>query len=279
MSKPATHSAAGEDRLLITLRISNIGWQIRGLGPGAYDPKNVVQGKKFIDFLEELKSKMLRAQATLNQKWKTFDTENQSNPSNIATVETCLRHATRAFATTLELVPYCEACCYGPTNPLYVEYIQRLEEIFTKCFTVAWMYGNPEQSMIGLHGLITDFQVNGGVDMKNGERGNGMYRSLCEYHRAHFEPNDRRPLVYQKYAEMIRRLSETVKRYYPQCYAPLAESIRMVTFAGQCFSQEIASPAKSSALEGLATIANSLAPEKVVPQMPAAHVPEATVLK
>jgi len=265
MTEPA-NSSVGEARLLITLKISHIGWQIRGLGPGAYDPKNVVQDKKLIDFLNELQGKMLLTQKTLNKRWKVFDKNNLFCSANSATIETCLRHAARAFATTLELHPYCDVCRYGPTDPLYVVYIQRLEEIFTKCFTVAWMYGNPEQSMVGLCGLLTDFQINGGVDMKDGGEGGGMAVSLYAYHRAHFEPNNREPIVYQKFTEMLRKLSETVKRSYPKCRIPLAGSIgRMIS--GPCFNRtDITSPTKTEALQCLADIVDDLASPGKAPQ-------------
>ena len=259
MSEPV-NSHVGEARLLITLQISHIGSQIRGLGHGAYDSKNTVQGKQLNVFLEELQKKMLLAKKTLNKKWEAFDKDNLLNPANISTVETCLHHAARAFALTLELNQYRGVCVYGPTDPLYVIYIQRLEEIFTKCFTAAWIYGNPEQIMVGLHGLITDFQINGGVDTKTGEEGSGMLTSLNAYLRACFEPNVREPIAYQKFAELVQKLARTVKQHHPKCCAPLADDIRVIIKQG--FSHDFTSLPKTTALQKLANIADDLASKR-----------------
>lgn len=253
MSKSETVATQKE---FITLEVSQVGFVVYGLGGGAN--KCVFHGVKLMKYLEGLWEKMWNLKKELNTMWVVLDKKNSDNPINRGIIEKFLYVGAWAYALSVELKPFSEDCRHGPTDPLGHIFLQRLEEIFTKCFIAVHMYGNMDESIVGRRGIFTDFELNGGINVNNGTTGYGFEYSILIYFLAHFAPNERTPIVYQKYAEFMEELSKLIETCYPKCSAAFSVEInRLIQSRDRGFgSKEITSPAKDILLAKLAGIAS-----------------------
>jgi hypothetical protein len=169
---------------------------------------------------------MMATKDRLNVLFARLDKTDSKNSDTHTCVEECLKTGWWALSLVMELAPFQSKCAHGPTNPLRFFFLQRLEEILTKCFTAAYMFGNADQQMVGLRGLVTDFQSNGGVNLQTGEPGAGLYHSLCMYFDAHFWPNDREAFVYEKFGDLVCELGNLVRHQHPKCKMAFSEVVR-----------------------------------------------------
>jgi hypothetical protein len=254
-NKIKTDAKPGE---FITLDVSTVGFVVYGIGAGA--KHCTFQEEGLPKFLERLWVKMWALKETLNKSWKKLDKENLQNRVNGKIIREYLEVATWAYAISVELGPFEKACVDGPTNPLRHIYIRRLEEIFTNCFAVANIYGSPEQSMVGLRGLLTDFESNGGIDVKTGGTGFGFDISLWMYYTAYFRVTNRSPLAYERFGELIEALSKLINKHYPKVSVVLAKEIEgRLNCPNHGFGDPtITSPAKTAMILKLQGISEGL---------------------
>jgi hypothetical protein len=69
--------------------------------------------------------------------------------------------------------------------------------------------------MVGLRGLMIDFEMNGGVDYTTGKVGQGFHISITDYFIAYFQPNDRASVVYLRFGELMEGIATMIKKRYP----------------------------------------------------------------
>ncbi len=239
------------EKEFITFEGSQIGFVTYGLGGGAW--RVHYRGEALADFLKQLEPKMLALQKELNETWKWIDTERLENPANRLTMQKILATGSWAYALTLDMIPFQEHCLDGPTNPLRFYFIQRLEEIYLQCFSTAHVYGNPDESMIGLRGLLTDFEHNGGIDKKTGGPGAGFNSTILRCFQGHFWPATYAPLMYQRFGELVDKIGTALISDYPKTSLSLYNLITSMMTAehGGFASTTIRSEAKSQMLERL----------------------------
>ncbi len=246
-----------EKREFITLHVEQTGFLVYTMGPGT---SMCMFYKQPLDkYLDRLRKKMFDIKCRLNTLWDLMDKENPDHPCTVKLVELCLKTGWWALSLAMELEPFQERCRYGSTNPLRFLFIRHLEEVFTKCFTTAWIFGNTEQQAIGLRGLITDFQSNGGVHLVTGEPGNGLRTTLFSHYNAHFAPNDREKFVYEKFLDLMVTLATIVEEQHPKCRIEFARAISFM-IQNHFGQKDITSPAKTVMLQRLVSLANHLDP-------------------
>ncbi len=245
-------------REFITLEVSTIGFVVYGLGAGAKDC--IYRGKPLPEFLERLFKRLVALKTVLNKIWSSLDKEDPENRCNRAGIRKILATAAWAYATILEIQHFAERCVDGPTNPLRHFWLTRLEEIYTKCFAAAHLYGSPDERMVGLCGLLTDFEVNGGIDHKTHGEGRGFDGSLMTYYCAYFSFTNREPFVYERFGELMEAIASLIVSRYPKVAESFGEYIaRRIEDTPYGFgSKEVQSPAKTIMLEKLEVLKSSL---------------------
>lgn len=239
---------------LITLEVSKIGFVVYGIGSGANHVS--YRGKILMDFLNELMARMVAVKDELNQAWDSLDRSDLGDPRNLPIIQKFLATGSWAYALTLELQPFTKDCIDGPTDPLRKMFIERLEEIYTKCFAMAHLFGLPDESMVGLQGILTDFEVNGGINHETNEEGAGFSLSLLLYFIAYFYATDREPILYQRFGEAMEAIETRMVARYPATALVFAKHIsRLIKETPFGFgSKEIQSEAKTKMLEKLARL-------------------------
>jgi len=250
------------DREFISLEVHQVGFVVYGLGAGARDA--VYRGAPLVPFLDELWKRFGREKNELNALYLKLDKENQHARSNQRIIQRFLLTAQWAYALAVDLNPFQKQCFDGPTNPLRFFYIQRLEEIFTRCFAAAHCYGAPDESMAGLRGLLTDFEVNGGIDGKTGEEGDGFYLSFLMYYRGYFVPAERRPVAYERFGELLDAVATLVQEHYPKVVPRFRRHLtELLTEENHGFaSTAIRSQAKTTLIQKITELEFILAAEK-----------------
>lgn len=251
-----TISKTAEKQEFITLEVSQIGFVVYGIGPGA---KNYTyRGEVLMDFLENLWKKMWGLKDELNKAWDSLDKKNPESPKNLPFIKKILAVGWWAYALAVELKPFTKASVDG--HPLRRMFLERLEEIFTKCFAAAHLYGLPDESIVGLRGLLTDFEVNGGIDQKTGKEGCGFGTSLLIYYIAYFASTNRKPLAYERFGELMEALAALIANRYPRVSPRFVEHLTcLVEETNFGFgSKEVQSEAKTQMLEKLAGLKESL---------------------
>lgn len=181
------------------------------------------RGENIHKFLDRTFERMKGLAVNLNRMYETLPEASQYKKAKI------LRHflgvGQWAFTVAKELRPYLAYFSVLPINTLYVDYVYRLEEIYTKCFSAAHLYGEFDESLVGLHGLLTDFQIAGGIAC-NGQPGNGIMQSELGYYAAYTWLAPREPIFYRRYAELMEALAEMVIRDYPTVAEKLGFQIK-----------------------------------------------------
>jgi hypothetical protein len=241
----------------VTLEVSQMGFVIRGIGPGAH--KCTYRGEPLVDFLEKLWKKFAPLKNKLNTAWDSLDKTDSKNPANAEHIQTIMAAGSWAFALILELQPFTRKCLYGPTDPLRSLYILRLEEICTKCFAAAHLYGQPDESMVGLRGLLIDFETNGGINLKTGEKGCGFDTSIRTYFVAYFAHTSREAIIYERFGDLLEAIGMQIKEQYPKVGAPFeAELGRMLQEGNHGFAgKEFQSEAKTGLIKRITTLKES----------------------
>lgn len=220
-------------------------------GPGVKCPD--YKGEKIQVFLDRTFEKMKGLRKSLNEKYEELADANPTSKTKI------LRHFLGvghwAFATAMELRPYMEYYRVLPTNTLYVDYIYRLEEIYCKCFTAAHLFGESDESLVGLRGLLTDFEIAGGI-APDGNPGSGIMASELSYYSNYNWLALRTPILYRRYPELMEALAEMVIRDYPAVAKSLGFQIkyRLESKDSGFGNPEIFSPEKSEMLQKLRTV-------------------------
>jgi len=238
----------------IDLSLPQCGPVLYGYGSGAYHIK--YRGEILVDFLGRLRKKMEKLASELNQAWKALDKANPESPRNRDIIQKMLQAGFWAYAQTLEIQIYNKECVYGITSPLHDIIVNPLENIYMRCFAAAHMWGDLDEKMLGLNGLLTDFEVNGGIDHKTGDKGNGFGKSLLDYYIAYFAQNQRGTEAYLAFGELIDALFQMTKKRYPKILTELAKAIRSrmtETYYG-FGNKEVTSPAKVALLSKLEAI-------------------------
>lgn len=252
-------SAKEKNQLFITLNVPVHGFVVYGYGGGVN--KCVYRGKPLLPFLQELEKQFPTLRDTLNQAHDSLDKVNPANPENQGKINKLLLTGAWAYALVRELQPFQKACLHGPTDPLRHFILLRLEEIYTKCFGAAHMYGATEDGLLGLHGLLTDFEANGGVDTTCGGVGVGFNVSMSDYFLAYFAPTDREAIVYQRFGELIEALTQMIVNRYPKVVPTFSAHINHLIidenlgFASTKFTSE----AKTALIEKLKKLHADLA--------------------
>lgn len=244
---------------LITLEVRQCGFVVYGLGAGAN--KCSFQGEPLLVFLEKIMKKMFTLKTELNRNFRKLKKDDLSDLRNRTIIKRYLEVGSWAYAVAVNLRPFAFFCKDGPTNPLYFFYIQRLEEIFTKCFAVAHIFGLPDERIAGEQGLLTDFALNGGVELETGKIGWGFNTSILVYYIAYFNTTiGRHPLTYERFGELITSITRFVENHYPKIILPLAKQIKdfLENEAPGFANKKITSPAKLSMVEKLTKIKNRL---------------------
>jgi len=238
----------------VNLSLPQYGPQIRGYGGNAYRIRH--RGEVLVNFLDQLRKRIEKLGEELNHSWETLDKSNLENPANRRLIQGMLMAGSWAYAQTQEIQDYAEDCAYGVTNPLQDIIVGPLEKIYTKCFAAADLFGLPDESMIGRRGLLTDFEINGGIDNKSGDTGPGFYQSLIDYYLAYFEQYNLQPIAYQKFGELMLDITALIKDRYPKAMPALVEKIlSMMEKPDYGFgTKEITSPAKTELLLKLGEI-------------------------
>lgn len=204
----------------ITLNVEQSGFVVYGMGPGT--KSCVFRGELLEKFLEQVGKQFSSRKDSANQAWSKIDTLNPNNTRNKVQVRKLLEHAHWACAVCVALQPYAIKCIDGPTDPLRHFYLNRLDEIYTKCFAASHCYGTPNQRLVGLHGLLTDFEFNGGINSQKKETGDGFYSSLAWYFKSYFPPEKYIPRSYVAYGEFALALSD-LAQHYPFIARPLGK--------------------------------------------------------
>lgn len=243
---------------LVTLEVNYVGLVVYGIGAGA--EKCSFRGEILADFLQKLWDKMFTLKDNLNKSWEKLDRNNPNHPENRAIMQEFLSTGAWAFALCMELAPFAPHCLHGPTNPLQMMFLRRLEEIFTKCFAAAHMYGNPDESMVALQGLVTDFETNGGINLKTGEAGTNLHWSIFVYFLAYFVPNNLEQVTYERFGELVGAIAARVASEYPEASEKLGlEIANLLSNTEQGFGRKhITSPAKTAMIEKLEGVVGML---------------------
>lgn len=248
---------ATKNREFITLEVLTIGFVVYGIGPGARNCN--YRGEPLTDFLKVLWEKLWDLKDKLNEDWRSLDRSNLENPANRPIIQRFLQTGAWAYALAVELTPFSKACVDGPTNPLYHIFIRRLEEIFTKCFAATHLCGSPDESMVGLRGLLTDFEANGGIDHETGVEGSGFYHSLLMYYVAYFNPTNREAVVYDRFGDLLESIASMATEKYPKVMPAFQKHVGDLLIESQpgFASQEFRSEAKTSLIERLSSLQKS----------------------
>lgn len=252
---------------LITLEVSEIGFVVYGIGPGARGC--TFEDEPLLTYLDRVWKKMWRLKTVLNQSWQKLDRENLNSRKNRAIIGRYLSVAAWALALARELGPFQKACLHGPTNPLRSIIIVRLEEIFTKCFVAAHIYGNTDERVIARTGLLTDFEVNGGVNHKTGGVGEGFGLSISDYYLAHFAPNGREPIIYERFGDLIARVGDLIANFYPNLAVSFVREIKyLLESPDRGFGNpKVTSLAKSAMMDDFSKLIDRML-KVTVPQRP-----------
>ena len=254
---PQTVKSESVKREFITLEVSQVGFVVYGIGPGAN--KCSFHGQPLPQFLDSLWRKMAVLKVELNQSWDKLDKQNRHNPQNMFIIEKFIGVGFAAYSLAVDLASFAPHCMYGPTDPLRHIFIQRLEEIFTKCFSAAHMFGDLEESVAGLRGLLTDFEVNGGIDHKTGNAGSGLNVSVYLYYVAHFWQEAREPICYQRFGELIEAITLMINTRYPKAAEAFAASIvGLLESSAHGFANKFTSEPKAALLEKLSSLVDQL---------------------
>lgn len=229
-----------------------------------YGPSEAARNRRFRSgslgiFLDLLLARLTGLKEKLDQSFISLNKEDPSDPANRPVIAEFLSAASWAYALVMELLPHEVACFHGPTSPLRRHYIEPLEEIITKCFTAAHMFGNEDESAVGLRGLLTDFELNGGIDRKTGKSGQGFSLSLMNYHLGYFEATGRHPLAYRKFGELIVEIANLVKGTYPETSFALKDVLKTMLTT---YFDSVTSKEKTEMLMTISNIAGFLPDEE-----------------
>jgi hypothetical protein len=203
---------------------------------------------------------MFRLKPILNAGWDKINRDDPEDPKNTGVILSFIHASAWAYALSIGLVPFQQACTDGPTNPLRFFYIQRLEEIFTKCFAAIHMFGPPNESWIGEFGLLRDFMENGGVDRERKTVGNGFETSILYYLNAYFSATGGHPRSYTCFGDLMKRIDEAVQEY-PGVAKAFSQRIRSIP--EQNFTKPFQSEAKTSMIAQLRTIGKNAHEDRV----------------
>ena len=211
------------------------------------------KGEKIQKFLDRTLKRMIDLRVNLNRKYEMLPESNQGQKLKI------LRHFLGvghwAFATAMELRPYLDYFAVQPTNTLYVDYVHRLEEVYVKCFAAAHLFGESDESLVGLRALLTDFQIAGGIT-PDGNPGKGINSSEQTYYSVYCWLASGTPIFYQCYAELVEALAEMVIRDYPAVAKRLGSQIkyRLESKDDGFGDPEISSPEETEMLRKVRTV-------------------------
>lgn len=243
---------------LINLQPPMYGFVVYGFGSGI--SKCVLRGQKLEETVALVQVKMHEFKDSLNSLWHELDKDNPDNPDNHRIAGKFLEAGNWALVYAMELSPFVDACRHGPTSPLRSHVINLLDELSTKGFAVAHMYGDFDTRLLALRGLLTDFHLNGGVMLEQGEVGTGFYYSFNIYYRAYFSDPVIRSHAYNRFGELVAEISKL--RY---TYPNIAQSIRdrIEAFIKEPkerggFVSEHTSPEKTVMLAGFQNIIDSI---------------------
>lgn len=203
-------------------------------------------------FLDGIGAELIKLQKELNQLFKKINREDPVNGVNRPIFARFMEAATWAMHQASLLNPLLKHYRACPTNFLYVDWVFRLEEVYTKCLAVIYIFGMDGERSAAYASLLHDFVHMGGIS-KDGGPGNGLETSMMAYYMAFFSSTNRHPMVYHRFGEFVEKLGDLVCQEYPKAAAQLASSIdyrlRSDTH-GFAFSA-ITSPAKTAMLEVL----------------------------
>ena len=142
---------------------------------------------------------------------------------------------------------------------LYVDWIFRLEEVYTKCLSIVYIFGTDCEKHQARINLLHDFVHMGGITDDSGP-GSGLDPTITAYYRAFFSSTNRHPLAYQRFGELISELAELVQKKYPKAAPNLSRSIvyLLESETHGFASKSISSPAKVAMIEVLQQVVAAL---------------------
>lgn len=252
------HMSAQKFELIRLQPPTTAGFVVYGFGPGI--KKCEFRGQKLEEVVALVQEKMVRFKNELNPLWDELDKGNPDNPKNHGIAGKFLEAGNWALTYAMELSPFVDACRHGPTSPLRSHVIGLLDELCTKGFAVAHMYGDFDTRLLALRGLLTDFHLNGGVMLEQGGAGTGFYNSFNMYDRAYFSDTVVRNHSYNRFGELVAEIVK-LRHTYPKLSFPFRT--RMLAFIKDPrenggFVSEYSSPEKTAMLAGFQNIIDSI---------------------
>lgn len=211
-------------------------------------------------FLPRLVSKMLGIKETLNAQFDRILVHLVSPSDTRFFLRKVLGYAAWAYAQACELRPVAEMFAKLPENHFYGQYIFTLEEIYTKCFALAHIVGDEDEAMVGLRGLLTDFE-NTGVLADDGKVNEyGIGDSLRQYFVAYFHSQKLPAIRYARFADLMSATTSLVLGKFPLAKKILSEEIASRIFSEDCGfgRKDITSPEKTAMLGRLDKLVQKL---------------------
>lgn len=243
---------------LVTLRhgFAPVAHWSGGSGYPSYEQLRYGTGT-LLEFLKTVHAKMLELKSSLDLEYRRLDRVNVNNHANRRIIRKFLRTASWAYEVARTLYPYLKYYRGAPTKFLYTHFIYLLEEIFTKCYAKAMVYGVGKESRTGMRGLLRDFEFNGGIH-GNGEPGN-VSLSLDTYFLGFASSSSGCPRGYRKYAEFLEELVDLVVQKYPKVATAISTSIRFrLESKTHGFGTSYVSVAKTAMIERLTKVVSDL---------------------
>ncbi len=217
------------------------------------------KGQTLDDFLRYVWKKFRSLQKGLNRLFTKLDFDAPNNPTNKRVFAKFMDSAIWAMSAAIDIRPYLDHYTHDPTNFLYIDFVFRLEEIYTKCLSLVYIFGDKTQKQQAYINLLHDFVQMGGISADGGP-GHGLDCSITAYYRAFFSSTMRHAMAYQRFGALIADLAKLVQEKYPKAANKLAGSVDHLLKSATCgfSSTEFSSPAKSAMIEVLQQVVTDL---------------------
>lgn len=256
MKRQARQKTAASEPLITLDRapVFMINWWNADYSPFTIGNENLAE------FIGRLRQNLGEMRDVLNKRFEQLGKDNAAEKKNRLIIAEFLTKATWAYKAACALRPFLPHFSQTWPNWLYVDWVYRLEEVYTKCFAVAHIFGNDTESQAGLRGLVTDFAKTGGISKNGTSNEDGLRASEWAYYLAYFSATNRHPRAYQKFGELMTKLGTLVSNRYPKVAESLAWHInhRLHNETHGFGNPRITSPEKIALVERMTTLVATL---------------------
>ncbi len=223
-------NAAKTAQPFITLVPDKSGFQVlfwtRGVTRDLSSLPHGEEGGNLQQFLNRVGEKLFELQPNLNEEYLQIDRSASRVPKNIQLTRRFNGVGSWAYAMACEIDPHQRELQGIPRNFLYRDFIYPLEEVYTKTFAMAHVFGGEDESAVGLRGLLTDFRCFGAINPDGGP-GHGLSIAVRAHIRAYFEPpHEKEVILYQRFGALNHAIFTLVVNHYPRVVRPLAKTWR-----------------------------------------------------